>query len=182
MQRPRPGAPSILTPAFTMPDTPRKVAAVPPARTDEAANTGLENDGPPAARRTRLWPGPIWLLAAVAVMSGSTWLRFEWIEPLSMAARCAASPQAWPCELRASIVMLIQHERLGWIALAVVIAGLLLRLASMRAAAYAFNGAGFLVGAAALMLYSVEPGAVAVLLASLLLLRPGAARWRAHSG
>ncbi len=125
--------------------------------------------------RARPWPAITWLVAAAAVAGLSAWLRFDLLEPLTRTAQCAAAPDLFICQLRAVLIVLVQLERLGWIALAIVVIGLITGLRTIIAA-------GFLTGAAALMLYSVEPGAVAALLASIVLLRSKGSFWRASSG
>ena len=115
---------------------------------------------------TLLIPAPrfAWLLAAVLVALFAAWIRFELVEPLARSAACAADPSTALCQLRAIVVALFQGERVGWVALAIAVAGGLMRW-------HWLAGLALLVGVAALMLYSVEPGAAAVLLASTVLLR-----------
>lgn len=116
------------------------------------------------AKRLFIFPSLGWLGAAVVVAAACAWMRFELIEPLARAAACTAAPDTALCQLRAAVIALFQGERMGWAALGVA---LLAALLGWRWLA----GMALLGGAAALMLYSVEPGAVAALLATLLLLR-----------
>ncbi len=113
-----------------------------------------------------VFPAPrlSWLLAAAVVALLAAWIRFELVEPLARSAACAADPSVALCQLRAFVVMLFQGERVGWVALLITVLGGLARWRWL-------TGAGLLIGAAALMLYSVEPAAAAVLLATTLLLR-----------
>lgn len=110
-------------------------------------------------------PPLIWLFLAVLVAGICLWLRLDLIEPLSRTAQCAANPDQFACDLRSVLVSTFQGERVGWVALGVSLAGVLVRWRWMVAI-------GLLVGSAAMMLYSVEPGAAAVLLSTLFLLRP----------
>lgn len=105
-----------------------------------------------------------WLLITVAVAILAAWTRFELVEPLARSAGCAADPGTALCRVRAVVVMLFQGERVGWAALVIALAG------SMSGWRW-LTGTGMVIGAASLMLYSVEPGAAAVLLASIALLR-----------
>ncbi|MFK7966774.1 MAG: hypothetical protein AB8C46_22665 [Burkholderiaceae bacterium] len=109
-------------------------------------------------------PPLVWLVLATLVACVCLWLRLDLIEPLSRTAQCAANPDQFACDLRAFLVSLFQRERVGWVALGVTLAGVLIQWRWLV-------GLGLLVGAAAMMLYSVEPGAAAVLVASLFLLR-----------
>ena len=102
----------------------------------------------------------------MVVALACAWMRFELIEPLARAAACAAAPDTVLCQLRAGVIGLFQGERMGWAALGVAVLAALLGWRWLA-------GVALLGGAAALMLYSVEPGAVAALLATLLLLRRG---------
>ncbi len=126
-------------------------------------------------RSAHPWPPFRWLLAAALVIGASAWLRLHWIEPLAWSAHCASNPDQWLCAARSSMVMLIQHERLGWIALSGMALALFTRWRWLFVTA-------FLLGAASLMLYSVEPGAVATLVGSLVLLRQSPSGRRASSG
>ncbi len=112
-------------------------------------------------------PPLAWLIVTVAVATVAAWTRFELIEPLARSAACAADPGTALCRVRAVVVMLFQGERVGWAALVIALAG---SVSGWRW----LTGTGMVIGAASLMLYSVEPGAAAVLLASIALLRrPG---------
>lgn len=135
----------------------------------------LGDPGTAPENRAQSWPAIGWLAAATAVACLSAWLRFDLVEPLSRTAQCAANPEQFVCQARAVLILLVREERLGWIALVIVLIGTMTGWRSVLAA-------GFLTAAASLMLYSVEPGAVAVLLASIVLLRSKGSFWRASTG
>lgn len=125
----------------------------------------MTNDTIPHQSTSWLPMPPVgWLLVTVAVAILAAWIRFELVEPLARSAGCAADPGTALCRLRAVVVMLFQGERVGWAALGIALAGSLLGWRWLA-------GVGMVIGAASLMLYSVEPGAAAVLLASVCLLR-----------
>ncbi len=109
-------------------------------------------------------PPLVWLVLATFVACVCLWLRLDLIEPLSRTAQCTANPDQFICDLRAFLVSLFQRERVGWVAFGMAIVGVLIRWRWLV-------GLGLLVGSAAMMLYSVEPGAAAVLVATLFLLR-----------
>lgn len=119
---------------------------------------------PDANGRWLVYPSLIWLVLAVVVASICLWLRLDLIEPLSRTAQCTANPDQLVCQLRSVLVSLFQGERVGWLALGVSLTGVLLQWRWLVAI-------GLLTGSAAMMLYSVEPGAAAVLLSTLFLLR-----------
>ena len=128
-------------------------------------STTASSSTPDANGRWLAYPPLIWLSLAVLVASICLWLRLDLIEPLSRTAQCAANPDQIACELRAVLVSTFQGERVGWAALGVALTGVLLQWRWLVVI-------GLLAGSAAMMLYSVEPGAAAVLLSTLFLLRP----------
>lgn len=105
-----------------------------------------------------------WLIAAVVIGAASALLRFELIEPLRWAEAC--EPQRWRgwCMLRSATIELFQQQRIGWFAAACALTSLVTGLRPLA-------GLALLSGAAALMLYAVEPGAFGALLGLLLLAR-----------
>lgn len=111
-------------------------------------------------------PSLPWLVAAGVVALICAWLRFDLIEPLARSAACATEPAQVVCQIRSGLIELFQAERVGW-------AALLVSLVALLTQSRWLSGIGLLTGSAALILYSVEPGAAAVLLASMLLLRRG---------
>jgi len=111
-----------------------------------------------------VYPPVIWLMLAALVAGVCLWLRLDLIEPLARTAQCAAEPDQFVCQFRSFLVSLFQRERVGWFALGVSVVGVLTRWRWLL-------GLALLIGSAAMMLYSVEPGAAAVLLATLFLLR-----------
>lgn len=106
-----------------------------------------------------------WLIAAVLVGAGCALLRFELIEPLAWATACDSQRWHGWCLLRSTTIELFTNQRIGWFAAASAVLGLItgIRL---------FAGLALLSGAAALMLYAVEPGAFGALLGLLTLVRP----------
>lgn len=120
---------------------------------------------PATQGRWLVHPPIIWLVLAALVAAVCLWLRLDLIEPLSRTAQCVANPDQFVCEFRSLLVSLFQQERVGWVALGISLAGVLLHWRWLVAI-------GLLTGSAAMMLYSVEPGAASVLLGTLFLLRP----------
>ena len=108
-------------------------------------------------------------LCALLGWAVATWLRHGLVEPALLTVRCDAwvwSPLAWAdwamldmtCGLRTLTVQAFLHHRLAHVALVLAVLGGLLRARWM-------TGAALCLGAAALVLYSADRGALAVLLA-----------------
>lgn len=103
-------------------------------------------------------------LALILTGLGAAWLRYGLIEQPALADLCStANVPAW-CPLRQALVLGFLHEAYGVAALA--IAALALWRRSIALAAFAATLGGF-----ALVLYNFEPGAVALLLGCLRLVR-----------
>ena len=96
-----------------------------------------------------------WLLIALTGV-GAAWLRYGLIEQATLADLCASAQAPMWCPLRQALVVGFLHEAYG-VAAIVVTALALLR----RARALACLAA--MLGAFALLLYNVEPGALALL-------------------
>ena len=107
-----------------------------------------------------LWP---WLLLA-AVGATATWLRYGWIEQSSAAQACLAGAGGVACALRAFAVAHFLDYGFGYAAIIGAVLALLWRHAL---AAWLAAAAGLL----ALILYCAEPGALALLVGVLRLVR-----------
>lgn len=104
-----------------------------------------------------------WLLVALAG-AGAAWLRYGLIEPPAMAELCtAAQAPAW-CALRQALVDGFLHDAYGIAAVAAAALSLLRRSRTLAWLAAA-------LGAFALQFYNYEPGALALLVGCLRLVR-----------
>lgn len=103
----------------------------------------------------------IWIAFAAAAAAV---LRFEVVEPEGIAHLCGAAAAPWWCTLRAAVI-----ATFAWNALAVaaIAAGVIATATGRSGAALA----AACLGIAGLLLYSVEAGAVALLLGLLALAR-----------
>lgn len=106
------------------------------------------------------WP---WLLL-LAVGLGTLMLRFDLIESSTIGALCSDRLAPWWCQWRAWLVFGFLHQIYGVLALLVAATAMF-----SRQQALAWLGAA--LGVFALQLYCVEPGALALLLGCLRLLR-----------
>ena len=123
-----------------------------------------------AAWRSALAP----LGAASAGVALALAARHGLVEPAGLTAVCDATPwRDLTCALRTSTVQAFIEHRLGGSALALATLATLTR---WRAAALAALAAG----GAALVLYSAELGAVALLLGGLVCVRPGSTAGKAR--
>jgi hypothetical protein len=105
-------------------------------------------------------------LGVAALLVGRL-LRYGWIEPEAVAARCEASP-AWWCGLRTGLIVLTQWHGLGWAALGLCGAGGVWML--MGRSGRVWWWASLAVAGLALALYNATHGAIAMVAAALLLL------------
>ena len=140
---------------------------------------------PEPDRRPAAW-GLFWLFLGWALAS---WLRHGLVEPALLTARCDAIvwSQVWAqgvwsqwasidgaCLVRATTVQVFVNHRLATVALAVAVLALVLRRRWLA-------GVALFLGAAALVLYSTDRGALAVLLAGWVWVSPPAAAQRTAS-
>lgn len=100
-----------------------------------------------------------WLLPILAGLAAA-WLRYGLIEQPALAELCSAAQPPWWCPLRLTLVLGFLHGVYGYAALAVTALALWRRSATLAALAAA-------CGAFALLLYNVDGGALALLLACL---------------
>ena len=105
-------------------------------------------------------------LGGVALLAGR-WMRYAWVEPEAIAARCEASAPLW-CGLRTALIVLTQWQVLGWLALALCLAGAVCRLTGRSGAPGLW--AAVAVAGLAMALYNATLGAIAIVGAALLLL------------
>lgn len=103
------------------------------------------------------WPAVLAMLAAAL-------LRYYAIEPEHIAHACQPDPWSGLCAVRSALVQVFHDQRIGWAALLVAIAALLLRRRLLAVLALALAGAG-------LVLYSPEPSAAAAVASLLVLAR-----------
>jgi len=108
-------------------------------------------------------------LAAVLSLSLALVARHALIEVPDFAAACEVSPWAGACALRSAVVQAFLGQRIGWLALAAAIVGLLTGRAALSTLA-------LFAACAGLVLSSAGPSAPAALPAALALLRPRAGR------
>lgn len=106
---------------------------------------------------------PTLLVTAAAALAAL--LRYLVIEPEGLAHLCSAAAAPWWCAPRAAAITAFSS---GALAIAAVGAGVLAIVTRRRGA----GGAAACLGAAGLVLYTVEAGAVALLLGLLALARP----------
>ncbi len=106
---------------------------------------------------------PTLLVTAAAALAAL--LRYLVIEPEGLAHLCSAAAAPWWCAPRAAAITAFSS---GALAIAAVGAGVLAIVTRRRGAGWAAAG----LGAAGLVLYAVEAGAVALLLGLLALARP----------
>lgn len=104
-----------------------------------------------------------WVLL-LAVALGAAWLRYSLIESSAIGALCSASHAPSWCDWRQGLVLGFLHNVYGIVALIMVVPALLLKRAWLAWLAAA-------MGVFALQLYCVEPGALALLIGCLRLLR-----------
>lgn len=105
------------------------------------------------------WAVPLVVLSMLTAYA----LRHGLVEPETWAARCDAEPWGgWRCVLRSATVQTFAAQRLGTVALTLSLLATLVRWRWLAAA-------GLMTGGAALVLYSADLGAPAVLLAGLVL-------------
>ncbi len=107
-----------------------------------------------------------WLFATALVLLVSVLARVQLIEPIAWEQHCATTPWNGWCTLRSAIIVLIQEQRIGWLASVV---GLLAFVNHRRWIA----GTAWLSGTCAMLLYAAVPGAFAALFGLLLLIRNG---------
>ena len=123
---------------------------------------------PPSVTRPRQtsmknpFAAPVLVAIAAAVAS---MLRFQVVEPEALAHLCGAAAAPWWCTLRAAVVAAFASQAL---AIAAVAAGVLAIVTRRAGAAIAAAS----LGAAGLVLYAVEAGAIGFLLGALALARP----------
>lgn len=91
-------------------------------------------------------------------------LRHQLVEPLAIAHTCQATPWEGTCALRTLLVEAFRQQGIGWVALVLALAALLVRRRALAALALALAGAG-------LVLYSAEPSSAATVVALLVLAR-----------
>lgn len=103
------------------------------------------------------WPAALAMLVAAL-------LRFLAVEPESIAHACQPDPWSGLCAARSALIQLFLGQRLGWAALAVAVAALVLRRRGVARLARALAGVG-------LVLYSPEPASAAVVISLLVLAR-----------
>lgn len=105
-------------------------------------------------------------LGGAALLAGR-WVRYAWVEPEGVAARCEVAAPWW-CGLRTALIVLTQWQVLGWAALALCAVGAGWRLAGRSGRASLW--AAIVVAGFAMALYNATHGAIAVVGAALLLL------------
>jgi hypothetical protein len=105
------------------------------------------------------------VLVAIAAAVAAV-LRFQVVEPEALAHLCGAAAAPWWCTLRAAVVAAFASQAL---AIAAVAAGVLAIVTRRAGAAIA----AACLGAAGLVLYAVEAGAIGFLLGALALARAG---------
>ena len=117
---------------------------------------------PAPAWRAALWP----LAAALAALLLAQWARHALVEPADLTAACDAAPwQGLACGLRTLTVQAFIEHRLGGVALGFAL------VATVTRWRWAAIGA-LAAGSAALVLYSTDLAAPAVLLGALVCVRP----------
>ena len=113
---------------------------------------------------TRTWRLALPWLLLLAVGVGTLALRFGLIESSAIGELCSERLAPWWCQWRAGLVFGFLHQIYGVVAL-------LAAAAAMFSRRQVFAWLGAALGAFALQLYCVEPGALALLLSCLRLLR-----------
>ena len=103
------------------------------------------------------WPAALAMIAAAL-------LRYFAVEPEAIAHACQPDPWSGLCGARSALIQLFLGQRIGWAALVVALAALLLRRRGLARLGLALAGAG-------LVLYSPEPAAAAVVASLLVLAR-----------
>mgnify|MGYP001225583893 CR=1 FL=1 len=103
------------------------------------------------------WPAALVMLVAAL-------LRFLAVEPEEIAHACQPDPWSGLCAARSALIQLFLGQRIGWAALLVAVAALLLRRRALASVALALAGAG-------LVLYSPEPSAAALVMSVVVLAR-----------
>ena len=117
---------------------------------------------------TRWRHAPPWLLL-VAVGAAAAWLRYGLIEPSDIGELCGGSHSPTWCEWRLWLVLGFQHHAYG-----ISLYGVAALAAAALALLWKRPSAAWLaaaLGAFALQLYCFEPGALALLIGCLSLLR-----------
>jgi hypothetical protein len=111
-------------------------------------------------------PAPLGLVLSALALAGLA--RYRLVEPADLTAACDAAPwEGAVCTLRSLIVRAFAAERLGLAAMGYALLALVTRWRWSALTALALGSAG-------LVLYSVGWAAPAVLIAALVLVRPGA--------
>lgn len=103
-------------------------------------------------------------LALAAIGLAAAWIRYAWIEQAEIGQACLAGSAAWHCSVRAVAIAGFQSYALGYAALAAT----LLAVCVPRPVTAWLAAA---CGLPALVLYCVEPGALALLVGVLRLAR-----------
>ena len=136
-----------------------------------AVRGGAGWGGPEApGRRSALGP----IAAALAGVALALAARHGLVEPAELTAACDAAPwRDWACALRTATVQAFTDNRLGGAALALAALATVTRWRGATLAALAAAGA-------AVVLYSTELGALALLLGALVGVRPGPPRGAAR--
>ena len=101
---------------------------------------------------------PAWAVAGGLALAAALAARHVLVEPGAMAQACDAQPWQPGCVVRSLVIQSFIHQRIAWAALGMAIAALLWRSRWLATAAFA-------IGLAALVLYSADLAAPAVLLA-----------------
>ncbi len=114
------------------------------------------------------------LLPAALTAALAVWARYGLIEPHAQAQACLAGADGAVCILRTLLVAAFTSGALGLAAMLAMALALLRRRTASAALSLA-------LGAVALILYSVQSGALALLVGALLLLPPAAASVRRRS-
>lgn len=103
----------------------------------------------------------------VAALLGGRLVRYGWIEPETIAARCEISP-AWWCSLRTGLIVVTQWHGPGWVALGLLGTGGLWMLLGRSGRACLW--AAVVAAGLSMALYNATQGAIAMVAAGLLLL------------
>ncbi len=122
-----------------------------------------------AATMRRLLP---WI-AILGTFAAAAIVRYHVIEPEGYAFLCQQGGPWW-CRPRDAVILAFQSRAIGWLALAAAVTGFVLRARTVALA-------GAMCAAAGLILYDYDLSAVALVLATLVLVRP-AERQSASTG
>ena len=104
-------------------------------------------------------------LSIAITLAVAAFLRFQIVEPEQVAHLCGAGAAPWWCTLRAAVIGAFASHALAVLAVGAGAVAVLTRRSGVAVAAACLGSAG-------LVLYSVEPGAVGLLLGLLALARP----------